>query len=98
LGEDERFLRDYFLSKQYDTDDPSRIPDYQELVGDIEEKEAEEDRMDHFEQKYNFRYEEPDQEFVSSLCFIRFCFSNYPSPIPDQAVPPYGGGVDPAEG
>lgn len=69
LGEDEAFLRDYLISKQYDTDDVGRIPDYKEVVADIEEKEAEEDRMDRFEQKYNFRFEEPGHESVSASAY-----------------------------
>lgn len=60
LSKDEKFLRDYILSNGYADKEDDEIPTYDEIVGDddFEEKQTE------FEYKYNFRYEDPDQEFI----------------------------------
>jgi len=68
LDENETFLRDYILKRQYKEED-ERLPTYKEVVGDLdtedEDQEEEElNREDEFERKYNFRFEEPDQTFI----------------------------------
>ncbi|KAJ6633672.1 Protein KRI1 like, partial [Pseudolycoriella hygida] len=68
LSKDEKFLRDYILSNGYSATDKNVIPTYDEIVGDDElklsEDEAELERQAEFEQKFNFRFEEPDAEFI----------------------------------
>lgn len=67
LTEDEKFLRDYILNKGYlDKDD--HIPTYSEIIGSSDDSEDERavDEQEDFERKYNFRFEEPDSEFIAS--------------------------------
>lgn len=62
IDSDEKFLRDYILKKQFvDNDDASRIPSYKEVVDDSDEQL---DKETEFERKFNFRFEDPDPEFI----------------------------------
>lgn len=69
LEESEKFLRDYFLNKRYvEKEDGNYIPTYEEIIHDSDEGLSEDEEhieeQEEFELKFNFRYEEPDQEFI----------------------------------
>ncbi|XP_034480476.1 protein KRI1 homolog [Drosophila innubila] len=67
LTQGESFLRDYILNKGYANTDASEIPTYDEIVGDnapLSDDEQELEKQAEFEQKYNFRFEEPDADFI----------------------------------
>ncbi|KAM8709057.1 hypothetical protein ACLKA7_015948 [Drosophila subpalustris] len=67
LTQGESFLRDYILNKGYAYTDASEIPTYDEIVGDnapLSDDEQELEKQAKFEQKYNFRFEEPDADFI----------------------------------
>lgn len=75
LDDGEKFLRDYILERKYlDPNADGKTPTYDEIVGaesDDEfmsdtEEESFEKKSENFERKYNFRYEEQDQEFIKS--------------------------------
>uniref|UniRef100_A0A915B1F1 Protein KRI1 homolog n=1 Tax=Parascaris univalens TaxID=6257 RepID=A0A915B1F1_PARUN len=63
LDDDEKFLRDYLLNKDYESNDVVEIPTYEDIIN-VEEDDEEMEREREFERKFNFRFEEPDQEFI----------------------------------
>ncbi|CAL2031648.1 unnamed protein product [Caenorhabditis brenneri] len=63
LDESEKFLRDYLLNKDYQPGENEENPTYDEIVA-LEEDEKDLDKNRQYEHKYNFRFEDPDQEFI----------------------------------
>ena len=69
LDEGEKFLKDYILNKRYlDNDNDEYVPSYEEIVHDSDEDLSEDEKnvvkQEEFEHKFNFRFEEPDEDFI----------------------------------
>ncbi|CAI5440627.1 unnamed protein product [Caenorhabditis angaria] len=65
LDESEKFLRDYLINKDYVPGETEENPTYDEIVA-LEEDEKDMDKNREYERKFNFRFEDPDQEFIKS--------------------------------
>ncbi|XP_053614800.1 protein KRI1 homolog [Plodia interpunctella] len=65
LSEGEAFLRDYILNKKYlDDDDMAPVTDKLLDDDDLEADEKMVEEQGKFERAYNFRFEEPDEEYL----------------------------------
>ncbi|CAN7937194.1 unnamed protein product [Ixodes hexagonus] len=63
LEKSEEFLRDYILNKRY-LEKNSKAPVHVEEEEDLSEDEATLEQQETFEHKFNYRFEEPDAEFI----------------------------------
>ncbi|KAJ8686689.1 hypothetical protein QAD02_022483 [Eretmocerus hayati] len=69
LDESEKFLRDYILNRKFlDKESTSGDLNYDHMAhdsdDDLSEDEKNINKQEEFEHKFNFRFEEPDQEFI----------------------------------
>uniref|UniRef100_A0A8D8I1T6 Protein KRI1 homolog n=1 Tax=Culex pipiens TaxID=7175 RepID=A0A8D8I1T6_CULPI len=62
LSKEDAFLKDYILNKRF-VDNSGDIPTYEDIVATSEDEE-ELEKQEEYERRYNFRFEEPDSEFV----------------------------------
>lgn len=63
MDESDKFLRDYLLNKDYEPGENEENPTYEDIVA-LEEDEKDLDSNRKYEHKFNFRFEDPDQEFI----------------------------------
>lgn len=61
LPKADQFLKDYIVNKRYM--DNGNLASYEDVVG-LSEDEEQVEQQNEFETKYNFRFEEPDNEFI----------------------------------
>ena len=69
LDEGEKFLKDFILNKRYlEGGSEDYVPSYDDIVHDSDEDLSEDEKnvekQEEFEHKFNFRFEEPDEDFI----------------------------------
>uniref|UniRef100_A0A182WJL5 Protein KRI1 homolog n=1 Tax=Anopheles minimus TaxID=112268 RepID=A0A182WJL5_9DIPT len=65
LSKEDAFLKDYILNKRF-VQNSGEVPTYDDIVATSEDEEELEKQED-YERKYNFRFEEPDSEFIKQF-------------------------------
>lgn len=75
LDANEKFLRDYILNNKYANKDFYAADlEYNQIIHDSDENLSEDEKtiqkQEEFEHKYNFRFEEPDQEFIKRYVLL----------------------------
>ncbi|XP_058126533.1 protein KRI1 homolog [Anopheles ziemanni] len=61
LSKEDAFLKDYILNKRFV--EAGELPTYEDIVATSEDEE-ELEKQEEYERQYNFRFEEPDTEFI----------------------------------
>ncbi|CAO1319183.1 unnamed protein product [Diamesa hyperborea] len=61
IPNDDKFLKDYILNQRYLEN--GEVPSYDDIVG-LSEDEIEVENQVEYEHKYNFRFEDPDTEYI----------------------------------
>ncbi|KAG5519332.1 hypothetical protein PMAC_001957 [Pneumocystis sp. 'macacae'] len=64
--DDEKFLFSYVLNRGWIDKDGNRIASYDEVIKGLESDESFDEKVDEFEAKYNFRFEEDDANQIVS--------------------------------
>lgn len=89
LDANEKFLRDYILNNKYANKEFSDTDlEYNQIIHDSDENLSEDEKtiekQEEFEHKYNFRFQEPDQEFIKRYILLNdymlicnYMFCNY---------------------
>lgn len=62
LSKEDVFLKDYILNKRF-VDSSGEVPTYDDIVATSEDEE-ELEKQEEYERQYNFRFEEPDAEYI----------------------------------
>ncbi|XP_053663821.1 protein KRI1 homolog [Anopheles marshallii] len=65
LSKEDAFLKDYILNKRF-VQNSGEVPTYDDIVATSEDEEELEKQED-YERKYNFRFEEPDSDFIKQF-------------------------------
>nr|XP_040224644.2 protein KRI1 homolog [Anopheles coluzzii] len=65
LSKEDAFLKDYILNKRF-VQSSGEVPTYDEIVATSEDEE-ELDKQEDYERQYNFRFEEPDADYIKQF-------------------------------